>query len=224
MSPIARALSTARRGGSARVMDALDSALGPSPDPCAPVADRPHGVFGYGSLMNASTHDHEGLRPARLAGWRRRWSHAEGRPAAFLTAEPAQGCAIDGAVAEVPPIAWPALDAREAAYDRHEVGHALTPSCGRVVVYAVPAARREPPTARYPVLLSYLDVVIQGAMALHGPAGAAAFFATTAGWGVVLDDRAAPRYARALRLAAEERAAVDEGLARLGMGVVGAGS
>ena len=113
----------------------------------------PDGVFGYGSLMNPATHDYADLRPARLEGWRRRWAHAEGRPAAFLTAERAPGLAIDGAVADVPPVAWPALDAREAAYDRHDVSEALTPPCGRVVVYAVPGARQGPPTARHPVLL-----------------------------------------------------------------------
>ena len=177
----------------------------------------PDGVFGYGSLMNPATHDYADLRPARLEGWRRRWAHAEGRPAAFLTAERAPGLAIDGAVADVPPVAWPALDAREAAYDRHDVSEALTPPCGRVVVYAVPGARQGPPTARHPVLLSYLDAVIQGAMTLHGPAGATRFFDTTQGWGAVLDDRDAPRYPRAQRLSSAERAAVDEGLARLGL-------
>ncbi len=189
----------------------------------------PRGVFGYGSLMNAATHDHAGLRPARLAGWRRLWRHAAGRPAAFLTVEPAPGASVEGAMAEVAPAAWPALDAREAAYERHEVSGAVTAAspladsvADSVVVYAVPTDRQEPASLSRPVLLSYLDVVVQGAMRLHGAAGAAAFFDTTGGWAVVLDDRAAPRYVRAQALSPDERAAVDEGLARLGVALVGA--
>ena len=190
-----------------------------TPDAASRV-EPPSGVFGYGSLMNAATHEYVGLAPARLAGWRRRWTHAATRPAAFLTAEPAPGFAIEGAVARVPAVAWAALDAREAAYDRHEVGPAIAEATGRIVVYAVPPDRRGPPSPRHPVLLSYLEVVIQGAMALHGEGGAAAFFDTTGGWGVVLDDRAAPRYLRAQAISAAERAAVDEGLARLGVEVI----
>ena len=208
----------ARRAGTPRPM--MDIRARSAPASRTDETEPPRGVFGYGSLMNAATHDYAGLAPARLAGWRRRWTHAETRPAAYLTAERAAGSAIEGAVALVPAIAWPALDAREAAYERHEVGGAIAPASGRVVVYAVPEARRGPPTARHPVLLSYLDVVIQGAMALHGEGGAAAFFDTTAGWGVVLDDRAAPRYPRAGALRPAERAAVDEGLARLGVEVI----
>ena len=184
------------------------------------------GVFGYGSLMNGATHDYAGLRPATLVGWRRLWRQAEGRPAAFLTVEPAPGASVEGAVAEVAPAAWPALDAREAAYERHEVAGAVTPAlgplAGSVVVYAVPPTQQGLATLRRPVLLSYLDVVVQGAIRLHGQAGAAAFFDTTGGWGAVLDDRAAPRYARAQALSEAESAAVDEGLARLGIAPVGA--
>ena len=175
------------------------------------------GVFGYGSLMNAATHDYPGLRPARLEGWRRLWCHTAARTAAYLTAEPAPGTAIEGAVADVPTDAWPALDRREGAYGRHEVELAMSRAGGAVVVYAVPVEERMPATARHPVLLSYLDVVIQGAMALHGEGGAAGVLRHDLGLGRRARRSRGARYARAQRLTAAERAAVDEGLARLGV-------
>ena len=175
----------------------------------------PRSVFGYGSLMNGATHDYGGLRPARLDGWRRLWRQVETRPSPYLTVEPDPGGWVEGAVADVPEIAWAALDAREAAYERREVGAALTPPEGGVVVYAVPGRAPRPPLD--PVRLSYLDVVVQGALRLRGPTGARRFFETTGDWGPVIDDRRAPRYARAQTLTPAERRAVDEGLDRIGV-------
>ena len=117
-------------------------------------------------------------------------------------------------MADVPEMAWPALDAREAAYARVPVDGALRPREAGVVVYSLRAAARGPGLG--PIRLSYLDVVIQGVAQLHGQAGVDRFFDGTAGWGPVLDDRRAPRYARAMTLRARERDAVDRGLARIG--------
>ena len=175
----------------------------------------PRSVFGYGSLVNPATHDYAGLRPARLSGWRRAWRQSPDRATPYLTVERAAGEAVGGAVADPPEIAWPALDAREAGYERHDVGAALRPGEDGVVVYAL--ARALPGPATGPIRLSYLDVVAQGMLRFHGAAGAAELFERTDGWGPVLDDRAAPRYARAQALAPEERRAVDDGLRRIGV-------
>ena len=62
----------------------------------------------------------------------------------------------------------------------------------------------------HPILLSYLDVVIQGYLRHFGPDGVARFVATTEGWNApVLNDRAAPLYPRAQRLTAAETGLVD---------------
>jgi hypothetical protein len=173
--------------------------------------------FGYGSLVNRATHDFPAARPASLAGWRRVWVHTGARPVAFLSVEPAAGVTIDGLVAEVPGGDWGALDAREWAYERHPVT-AEADGPQRVQVYAVPQTRAAPPTVRHPVLLSYLDAVVQGFLREYGTEGAGRFFATTGGWAVpVLDDRAAPRYPRAQALTAGERAVVDRALDALGV-------
>jgi hypothetical protein len=66
------------------------------------------------------------------------------------------------------------------------------------------------------ILLSYLDVVVQGFFREYGAEGVQRFFDTTDGWEVpVLNDRGNPRYPRHRTLTAEETALVDDHLARL---------
>ncbi|TNF22543.1 MAG: gamma-glutamylcyclotransferase [Rhodobacteraceae bacterium] len=166
--------------------------------------------FGYGSLVNTATHDFRNIHSARARGWRRAWRHTPLRPVTFLTAVPDTATTIDGVIAAVPGADWAALDEREHAYDRvaasamidHAAGAALD-----IALYAIPADRHGPPGEATPILMSYLDCVLQGYLRRFGPAGVAQFIATTDGWSApILDDRAAPRYARHQRLGAEERA------------------
>lgn len=173
--------------------------------------------FGYGSLVNRDTHDFANPKPARLSGWRRAWRHTNLRPVAFLTAIPDPDCTIDGLIAHVPQNDWAALDQREWAYDRVSATHAVShtvPHDIEIAVYAVPADRHTQPTDRHPILLSYLDVVVQGYLREFGPTGADAFFATTDGWNTsILNDRPAPRYPRHKQLTSDETAFIDTRLA-----------
>lgn len=172
--------------------------------------------FGYGSLVNRSTHAFQAAHPARVSGWRRIWRHTDLRPVAYLTAVPDTSCEIDGLIAEVPAGDWAALDAREHAYDRlsvtdhvrHPVEHPVN-----VALYSVPDGKHGQATRAHPILLSYIDVVVQGYLREYGEDGAAQFFATTAGWDApILNDRHAPRYPRHQRLSEDERIFVDEAL------------
>lgn len=172
--------------------------------------------FGYGSLVNRATHDFARPQPARLKGWRRAWRHTDLRPVAFLTAVPDPTCEIEGLIAQVPQGDWAALDQREWAYDRVPVTQAIAHGlreAAEIAVYAVPPERQSAPDAVYPVLLSYIDVVVQGYLREFGEAGAKAFFDTTSGWETpVLNDRAEPRYPRHQALSEEERVFVDAAL------------
>ncbi|MFU1478122.1 gamma-glutamylcyclotransferase family protein [Roseovarius sp. C7] len=175
--------------------------------------------FGYGSLVNRATHHFADAHHAQLRGWRRRWTPTTLREVAFLTVTPDEHCEIDGLIAAVPADDWAALDERERAYDRipanHQVAHDL-PHHPEIAVYSVPDrhARADSETA---ILLSYLDVVVQGYLTEFGEAGVARFFATTDGWDTpIIDDRAAPLYPRHQTLSASERALTDHHLARLG--------
>ena len=176
--------------------------------------------FGYGSLVNRRTHDYAQAAPARVRGWRRAWRKSPLRQRCFLTAVPAPGVEIEGLIAAVPGAEWAALDAREHAYARRDVTRDVTHGLNRtldIAIYAIPKGAHHDPGPEHPVLLSYIDVVVQGFLAEFGEAGVRRFFETTEGWHVpVIDDRAEPIYARHQSLDADERGLVGDELARVG--------
>ena len=180
--------------------------------------------FGYGSLVNRRTHEFPEPRKARVVGWRRAWRKSPLRQRPFLTVVPDPGTEVLGMVAAVPGADWAALDEREHAYARHDVSGVVTHEVGRevgVALYAIPDGAHHDPGDDHPVVLSYVDAVVQGFFAEFGIDGVGHFFATTSGWHVpVLDDRAHPVYARAQVLTEREREVVDEGLLAVGARVV----
>ena len=177
--------------------------------------------FGYGSLVNADTLA-TGTRAVRVrvTGWRRAWRHCGltsfGRRCT-LTVYPDPDSIIDGVVIAQPMDALTALDAREGQYTRHAVDAGsldwLDPrpdGWPAPFVYVGNAEHRRPGDADHPIMLSYLDVVIAGFLRTFGASGADHFLQTTDDWHVpVLNDRAAPRYPRALSLSSGERDRVD---------------
>ena len=172
--------------------------------------------FGYGSLVNRDTHVYENATRAQLKGWRRTWVYTSDRGQAFLSVIPDAQTAIDGLIAEVPHGDWEALDAREHGYARIASGeaaqHLLEPA-PHVSHYAVPHETWVE-SAENHILLSYLDVVVQGYLREFGAAGVANFFATTDRWDTpILNDRSIPRYPRAQTLSGHETALVDQHLA-----------
>jgi len=175
--------------------------------------------FGYGSLVNRNTHQYDNPRPAQLSGWRRVWRHTVLRPLAYLTVEPDSSTTIDGLIAAVPDADWDALDVRETAYERvpaaHQVQHPL-PFQPEIALYSIPDGKHGRPTERHPVLLSYIDVVVQGYLHEYGAKGATLFFDTTDGWDApILNDRAKPVYPRHCKLSRGETDFVDDALSRL---------
>ena len=176
--------------------------------------------FGYGSLVNRRTHVYEAAHPAKAVGWRRAWRATADRKIAILTVIPAPACTTDGLIAHVPNNDWAALDKREAAYQRLPAASSVLHEAGQIediAIYAVNQDHLILPDEQRPILLSYLDVVIQGYLREYGAKGPDKFFETTTGWEApVLNDRAVPRYPRAQNLTTAERAVVDSGLAHLG--------
>jgi len=177
--------------------------------------------FGYGSLVNFATHDYPDARPARVKGWRRVWRHTSLRPAAYLSVELCDQTELYGVTAAVPGGDWAALDAREHAYRRHDVTHQSDQAELPVSLYAVDPAHRHGEGEKGPILLSYVDVVVQGYLRVFGEDGAKGFFGTTHHWDIpILDDRAAPVYPRHQKLTASETETVNAALERLGCRIV----
>ncbi len=174
--------------------------------------------FGYGSLVNRSTHDYPRATRATAKGWARAWMKSSQRRVSFLSAVEAQGEEIDGLIAAVPGADWAALDIRERAYDRLRVVEITHdhPPLADVQIYRAKPDHVVEPDGGHTMLLSYVDVVVQGYLREFGPGGADRFFATTHGWDMpVLDDRAAPIYPRHQSLLPEEIDFVDDRLCRL---------
>lgn len=170
--------------------------------------------FGYGSLVNRATHDYPNARQETVHGWVRAWRHTGQAEAAFLTAVPDASGVIEGLSADVPNADWVALDTREFAYERV----ILPPQAQRThtAIYSIPAEHHTNGPEQPPILLSYLDVVVQGYAREFGVDGVARFFASTHGWDTpILNDRAAPRYPRHQRLSREDRALVDAAMAQM---------
>ncbi|MGJ8628054.1 MAG: gamma-glutamylcyclotransferase family protein [Sulfitobacter sp.] len=174
--------------------------------------------FGYGSLVNLNTHNYPDAQRANLHGWRRAWVRTALRDVVFLTVVPDPASTIDGVIAAVPNGDWGALDAREHGYARHPSGGSVThslPPTTDVAHYAIPPEMTGAP-GDHMILLSYLDVVIQGFLKQFGQQGVEHFFDTTDGWHTpVLDDRSNPMYPRHQVLTAAETDLVDHHLNRL---------
>jgi len=175
--------------------------------------------FGYGSLVNRATHSFPQATKAVATGWGRTWKKTRLREVAFLTAVERPGAQIEGLIAAVPGADWESLDAREWAYHRLPVGEVAHDHAGDldIQIYRTKPEHDADGSEAHPILLSYLDTVVQGYLTEFGIAGALRFFETTEGWdSPVLDDRAAPRYPRAQHLAATELDFVDAQLRALG--------
>ncbi len=171
--------------------------------------------FGYGSLVNLKTHGYADPRPHTLRGWTRVWQQSANRPVAFLSVVPEPTSEIDGMIASVPGGDWAELDLREQAYDRKDITAEIGEDRPTAIYQAAPT-HIAPAGSAHPILLSYLDVVIQGFLAHFGEAGVTRFFDTTLRWDtVILDDRKTPIYPRHQALNATETRCVDAHLVRL---------
>ena len=174
--------------------------------------------FGYGSLVNLATHDYVNPRKTTVTGWRRQWVYSLKRDVSFLSVTQDPQCSIQGLVADVTHIGWDALDVREVGYNRLELPDTALSETGfnGVQIYQADPTHVDPTAYDKPILLSYIDCVVQGFLEHFDEDGVAAFFDTTAGWErSIKDDRTAPIYPRAQVLSDAQTKLIDRHLAKL---------
>lgn len=188
--------------------------------------------FGYGSLVNRATHKTAVVHavPARLKGRARHWRprpDMPGFPAALLTVLPEPGGDVDGLLVFDKAANLPAIDAREARYERFELSGAELEIFGdapaQCTVYVYQAISYLPPHRQEPrILQSYLDAVLQGFLREHGRAGVERFVSSTRNFHfAVHGDRDDPVYPRAVTLSAFEQDYFDALLAEAGIRITG---
>jgi hypothetical protein len=172
-------------------------------------------IFGYGSLINTASRDSSVKKPiaaipvrvsARF-GFIRTWN--ERSPTGFTALGLRRATAgenamtINGVLYPVTAEDLPAYDAREVEDRRVEVPRDLIeplswqslPAAGRIWTYVPTLAGKEPGVglspvdAHFPLLQTYVDVVVEGGFE-YGPEFAREIVATTADWSVYwLNDR-----------------------------------
>jgi hypothetical protein len=176
-------------------------------------------VFGYGSLIDGESRGKTAgaitpAIPVRVSsgfGYLRAW--VDRCPCGFTALglrKPRSGEAaltINGVIYPVDASTLPAFDQREAGYRRLLVPRDMIeavswqgmPDVGQIWVYVPVGAGGEPgidlpePSARYPMLQSYIDLVLHGALS-YGPDFAREVVETTTGWSIYwLNDRDEPR-------------------------------
>lgn len=177
--------------------------------------------FGYGSLVNLETLQTPYItaQPATLDGWKRVWmsrpklegSFAPYSGLAFLSVKPSQDARIEGMLVQDYSSSLPALDEREALYDRVQLeadairlGDTAPSDADQSYLYVAQpqqAPVEEPPK----ILRSYLDVVFQGYLHHFGEGSLARFVETTDNFDFqVLEDRDTPIYPRTVKCTDDE--------------------
>lgn len=178
--------------------------------------------FGYGSLVNANTHRTNVLHyeRAQIRGFARTWQARPDQaelPIALLSSAPSTANDIlEGLLVFDRAENLPALDAREAGYDRLDltpedlalVSGGAIPDCP---LYVYSGRKPFAPENEHFILQSYLDAVLQGYLHQYGEQGARGFIERTAAFDTALmTDRNEPHYPRSVKLSFDEVSLIDE--------------
>ncbi len=182
--------------------------------------------FGYGSLVNRTTHTTNIVEafPARLNGWRRCWrprADTSRFDVAILGARPMPDAVTEGLLVVDRADNLAAIDERERDYRRIaltatdiEIDGRLPPDCP-LYVYQLDD-KPGSGFGKQRILRSYLDAVLQGFRVEHGDGSVRRFIAETEAFEIgILDDRARPLYQRRVELSPVEQALFDDLLSHL---------
>jgi len=176
-----------------------------------------HYIAGYGSLICAESRSRTGIGspavPIEIEGIARRWSVPTPEWQATAVGAHVDDNATTSAIYfEVDAENLKRFDAREQGYQRRLIpweqvtiaaDHGNTtelPKKGNLWIYVGDSAHK--PSKERPIMQSYLDVILNGCLAIS-ESFAERFMLTTQHWQQLVDDRANPQYPRALNKKAD---------------------
>ena len=183
--------------------------------------------FGFGSLVNKHTlrTSYQDIIPARLKGWRRHWQNYEdqsGKTMSLLSIHRDESSIIDGMIVIDLLENLPAVDEREAGYQRHNLTkrdlELLEPVNLPDNIFVYVADESKGTSEDNPLHQSYLDAVLQGFRNEYGDEGVHRFMDTTIGFRRrLIQDRDFPNYPRSVTLIESEMKLFDEALKNAGV-------
>lgn len=142
--------------------------------------------------------------PVRVAGLQRAWHVVAPRSGyTVVGVTPCRGASCNGVLMEIAAHELPRFDARERLYHRVIIPQQVVTSLSgervpSATIWAYMTSCPGEPSDQYPLVQSYIDVILTGCLAI-GVDFAIEFIETTAGWGQAwLNDRVQPRYSRAM--------------------------
>lgn len=165
-------------------------------------------IFGYGSLICADSRSRTGVSSQAYAvdvsGIARRWSvPVPDYGATALGAHQNAQARCNGVVFAVDDDNLARFDQRERGYDRLRIDWSQVENLGDIPLpthrplWAYVGTRQDDPIPERPILQTYLDVILNGCLAIS-PDFAERFIASTTPWQHLRDDRQSPGYPRAL--------------------------
>ena len=175
--------------------------------------------FGFGSLVNSKTHCFDFVGHVTVKDQIREWVTVPDRPYSFLSMVEHLGTDVPGTIMRVPVSLQQDLDAREHGYSARDItGKILGEQPDLVETYQADTQLAE---ENKPILLSYLDCVIQGYLREFSEIEATGFFETTRNWNrPILNDRNDPIYPRSVELGSVERRLIDGLICDQGLSVI----
>ncbi|MBD3251679.1 gamma-glutamylcyclotransferase [Candidatus Uhrbacteria bacterium] len=164
-----------------------------------------HALIGYGSLIHPDSRAKTGITgsgtPIWVEGYQRSWNARDPeRGFTVLGVTPNRRSRLNSVLFELPEEEIPKFDEREFGYHRVHVsddvvssyGSESIPEIDRIWMYVID--QEQPADDVYPLIQSYIDVCITGALN-HGERFATDLIDTTVGWGLPLkNDRDDPLY------------------------------
>ena len=170
-----------------------------------------HFIFGYGSLINSisrSVTGETGIAVAvKISGFVRHWSRiSTDFGMSSVVVLPDENGACNGVLVEGDEAEFASFDLRERGYQRvqvdstklsfYQAGFALTNDTQESVVWLYQARKINNPCEEFPVVFSYLDVILAGCLE-YSEQFCEDFVQLTQGWQhAMLNDRQVPRYPR----------------------------